>query len=723
MILPDGWTAEFRIPFSQLRFNRERDQIWGFNVLRLLSRNDELSVWSPVSAKKFGFVSQHGLLKGMDDIKPKRQVEIAPFTVARYEKYEKEEGNPWARGSDRGFDIGMDGKIGITNDLILDFAINPDFGQVEADPSEINLTAFETYFSEKRPFFIEGRNISNFPLTIGDSPWSSDNLFYSRRVGRYPQIQPVLNYGEFAKIPINTRILGAFKLSGKTKKGLSIGIIESVTQSVKARIDDNVSKRSEIAEPMTNYFIARVQQDINQGNALVGAVFTSTYRFHDDNSRLFLPKTATTAGIDYTQYFAGKTIFANLILAASQVEGSSESISRLQISPRRYFHRPDPDYYRYDPLRTSLTGSGGTLAVGRMVNEGLRGVANITWRTPGFELNDVGFLREANTAFQFVWLGYITNKQYYFIRTLSLNANQFAGFDFSGNTLFKGVNANATAVFTNMWSIMTGVSYDGRNLSNNALRGGPSLYFPGALNYWFRMGNNPSGKLNFSLSASLNKGLENYSESTSLRANISYRPFNALNISLMPQFSHRKTDLQYVNTVALESEKRYIFGSLDQNTFNLTVRINYSITPDLTIQYYGSPFVSSVLYDEFKKISDPKADGYFDRFVVFSPDQLIYNPERGLYDVDEEMSGVIGYSFSDPNFNFRQFRSNLVIRWEFIPGSTVFIAWNQNRTDVEACDCSLNVLESMKKLFQITPYDVFLLKISYRLHAGNFKRR
>ena len=720
MILPYGWTAEFRIPFSQLRFNSGTEQIWGFNVLRLLSRNDELSVWSPVSAKKFGFVNQHGLLKGIDYIKPKRQLEIAPFTVVRYEKYEKEEGNPWASGSDFGFDIGLDGKFGITNDLILDFAINPDFGQVEADPSEINLTAFETYFREKRPFFIEGKNISNFPLTIGDSPWSSDNLFYSRRIGRYPQIQPVLSEGEFAKVPINTRILGAFKLSGKTKKGLSIGILESVTQSTKARIDDNISKSSEIVEPMTNYFIARIQQDINKGNALLGAMFTSTYRFLNDDNRLLLPQTATSAGIDYTQYFSGKTIFANLILSASHIQGSSESISRLQLSPRRYFQRPDPDYYRYDPGITSLTGSGGTLAFGRMVNEGFRGVANITWRSPEFELNDVGFLREANNAFQFVWLGYISNKQYYVFRTISLNANQYSGLDFSGNILFKGANVNLTTVFTNLWSIVTGISYDGSRLSNTTLRGGPSIYFPGGWNYWFRMGNNPSEKLNFSLSASLNKGLENHSESSSFRANISYRPLNALNISLMPDFSFNKTDLQYVNTVLFESEKRYLFGSLYQNTFNLTVRINYSITPDLTIQYYGSPFVSSLIYDEFKKIVDPKADNYFDRFTVFSPDQLIFNPENGVYHVDEDRSGMIGYSFSNPDFNFRQFRSNLVIRWEFTPGSTVFLAWNQNRTDIEACDCKLNPGKSLKQLFKVTPYDIFLLKISYRLHSGHF---
>jgi hypothetical protein len=715
----DGWYAEFRIPLSQLRFSNNSDQVWGFNVVRSIYRNEEFSCWSPASKKNHGYVNQYGLLKGIQNIKPRKQIELAPFTVGKYESYEKEEGNPFADGSDISFDAGIDGKIGITNDIIMDFAINPDFGQVEADPSEINLSEFETYFQEKRPFFVEGKNITNFQLTMGDSPWSTDNLFYSRRIGRYPQLSPQLQDGEYSKIPQNTRILGAFKVSGKTKKGFSVGIIENLTNSTKALIDNNGTRRKEIVEPLTNYFITRVQKDFKKGNTLLGAMFTSTYRDLNDENKAYLPLSAITGGIDFTQYWKDKKYFISLMMAGSQISGTKESIRDLQLSSRRYFQRPDVEYFRYDPQKTSLSGTGGTLLIGKQVNDGLRYVANVTWRSPGFETNDVGFLRESNNIFEFIWVGYIINKPFSVFRTVQVNSNQWSGLDFNGNLLFKGGNINTNLTFKKLWRLGFGINYEGNNIANTFLRGGPSMYVPGNWNYWFNIGSNPKKKLTATAGTSVNDGFKNYLNAVNYFANITYKPVNSFNLSLMPSFTSYDTELQYVDSYTYLNHDKYIFGSLDQKTFNLTIRVNYNITPDLSVQYYGSPFVSSVLFDKFKKITDPKAEEYFDRYHIYNSNEIFYERGKG-YLIDESGDGIYDYIFTNPDFNFRQFRSNMVLRWEFIPGSTMFLAWSQSRTDFVESSTEFNFKENFKKLFKVTPHDIFLLKISYRMQAGKF---
>lgn len=713
----DGWIAEFKIPFSQLRFNKNSEQVWGFEVVRSLFRKEEFSMWSPASKKNKGFVNQYGILKGIKDIKPKKQVEIAPFIVTKFEKYEKESGNPFADGSDSSIDGGVDGKIGVTNDLILDFTVNPDFGQVEADPSEVNLSEFETYFAEKRPFFVEGKSITNFQLTMGDSPWSFDNLFYTRRIGRVPQLSPDLKDDEYVKIPNHTRILGAFKLSGKTQNGLSIGVIENITNPTYAIIDQNSVRRKEIAEPLTNYFISRFEKDFKKGNTKVGGIVTSTYRNLNDESKEILPHHALTGGLDFTQYFDDKKYFVNLIFAGSHILGTENAIGSLQTSSRRYFQRPDDDYYRYDPGKNSLSGTGGTLLAGKLVNDGFRGLLNITWRSPGFETNDVGFLRESNSAFQFIWLSYIINKPFSIFRTINFNTNQWAGFDFSGHNLFKGGNFNTNIVFKNLWTLGCGINFEGNGISNNILRGGESMLIPGNLNYWLMLNSSSKKKLILSIVTTKSDGFINSGTSINLSGTIAYKPNNRFNLSLNPSYSFNNTELQYIENTFFANDPRYIFATLDQNTFNLTLRMNLYLTPDLSIQYYGSPFMSSVLYDSYKKILQPKAAEYNDRFSLLKSENLSLNNDDNYYYYDENNDGSADYTFYNPDFNFGQFRSNLVVRWEFKPGSTMYLAWSQSRTDFEECECEFNLKNGFKNLFKVTPYDIFLFKISYRLQA------
>ena len=216
-------------------------------------------------------------MTGLEKVKPRKILDITPYGLAKVERYKMEEGNPFATGKGSDVNAGLDAKIGITNNLTVDLTVNPDFGQVEADPSVVNLSAFETFFEEKRPFFIEGNNITNFGIGIGDGGIGNDNLFYSRRIGRRPQGEAVTD-GGFADIPVNASIISAAKLTGKTQNGLSIGILEAVTAEEKAEIDINGTRSFQTVEPLTNYFIGRIQKDINSGNTLIGGMVTAVNR-------------------------------------------------------------------------------------------------------------------------------------------------------------------------------------------------------------------------------------------------------------------------------------------------------------------------------------------------------------------------------------------------------------------------------------------------------------
>ena len=348
-----GWVAEIQIPFTQLRFSNNAEQIWGLQFTRRFFRKEELSNWQYIPQDEAGWVHHFGELRGIKGIQPKKQMEISPYVVSKMNTYEKKPGNPFADGRDYGYDIGLDGKIGVTNDFTLDFTINPDFGQVEADPSEVNLTAFESYFEEKRPFFIEGRNITDFQLSDGGNPFSSDNLFYSRRIGRSPHYYPELNDNEYADVPDRTRILGAAKLTGKTKNGLSLGFIESVTTQEKADVLRDGQKGKEMVEPWSNYFVGRLQKDMNEGNTILGGLITSTNRFNMTENLDYLNRNAYSGGIDFTQYWGEKKYYVKFNYTMSHIMGTEEAMIYQQESSRRYFQRPDNTYATSDSTRNT----------------------------------------------------------------------------------------------------------------------------------------------------------------------------------------------------------------------------------------------------------------------------------------------------------------------------------------------------------------------------------
>ncbi|MDW7760796.1 MAG: DUF5916 domain-containing protein [Acidobacteriota bacterium] len=708
----EGWTAEMRIPFSQLRFGTKEEQIWGLQVARNVFRNDERSLWQFIPRNASGWVNGFGELHGLKGLRPPRQVELFPYAVGKHQTYRKVDGNPFATGRDSSFYGGLDGKIGVTSDLTLNFTVYPDFGQVEADPSVVNLTAFETYYQEKRPFFVEGRNILSFQLMGGDGDFSSDNLFYTRRVGRAPQFYPQAGPGGYVEMPEAASILGAFKLTGKTRRGLSIGIIESVTSQERATIFRSGNLFEQTVEPLTNYLGLRLQQDFREGKSSVGFMATAVNRDIRNENLSFLHDQAYTGGIDAYHSWKNRAYALSFNSVFSWVHGTPEALLRTQTSPLRYFQRPDASHVELDPNRTSLAGHGGTFVIQKMGGGRIQASTGVTWRSPGLELNDMGFLRGADSIMQFFWLGYRITEPFFFFRSFNISVNQWRGWNFSGENIFDGGNVNFGGQFKNHWSAWLGINRNFESLQASALRGGPALRVPGANNLWASIQTDMRRKVRLTFNGSSFRRDNGETRSFSLQGGVIFNPTKALNLWLLPTYSENFNELQYIATRNSAGEPRAIFGRIEQKTLAMTVRLNYSLTPDLSIQFYGQPFASSGKYTRFKQITDSRSRDYDARYRLFDENELLYDEAARLFRVDESGDGMPDYSFGRPDFSFLQLRSNLVVRWEYRPGSALYLVWSQGRTGaLQETDFSFG--RDMGNLFGLHPHNVFLVKFSY----------
>ncbi len=709
----EGWIAEMKIPFSQVRFEKNSGDSWGFQVVRLLFRKDETIFWEHIPKDSPGIVHLFGEISGFEQIKPRKIFDITPYSVLKAETFKAEPDNPFL-SSGRRFSMngGIDAKIGITNNMTMDLTINPDFGQVEADPSEVNLTTFETFFSEKRPFFIEGNNITSFGLGIGDGDVGNDNIFYSRRIGRRPQVELDLGDEWNSEIPSTSTIIGAAKLTGKTKNGLSLGFVEAVTAMERAEIDSAGTRKFSSVEPLSNYFAGRVQKDFNDGNRIIGGIFTSTNRDLDNYEIDFLHSSAYTAGADFTQYIKNRSWMFNINAAFSLVQGSPQAIERTQKSSARYYQRPDNDHTRFDTTRTSLAGSGGRLQLQKLSGHWNFIMATI-WKTPGFEINDLGYVREADQILSVLWAGYSQWEPGWIYRRYNINFDVYNMSNFGGNKIGRGFEWNASMTLKNYWSVYTGGNFSGDYVSTNILRGGPLMILPGNTNgrIGFSSDNRKKFVFNVSLNGSRGHGNDNRNFYSSVGA--TYKPANYISFALNPGFSKSLTELQYVDKADHNTADKYIFASIDRRTLNASFRINLNLSPDLTFQYWGQPFISTGEYFDHKLIIKPDADYFKERFRLFSDAQKTYDGEE--YDIDEDLDGSVDYSFENSSFKKQEFLSNLVIRWEYNPGSTVYFVWSQSRS-YEGTG-GPDYLNDMADLFngrENTPRNVFLMKFSYR---------
>ncbi|HEY0899821.1 MAG TPA: DUF5916 domain-containing protein, partial [Sphingobacteriaceae bacterium] len=541
----------------------------------------------------------------------------------------------------------------------------------------------------------------------------SDNLFYSRRIGRAPHHQPVIRDGEFLKQPVNSSILGALKLTGKTHKDLSFALLESVTGKEKAEIDFLGQRRTELVEPVTNYLVARVQQDLNKGNTILGGMVTATNRNFTESHLNFLPKAAYSAGLDIRHSWKERKYFIAGNALFSRINGDPDALLVLQQSSLRYFQRPTASHVEVDSGRTSLTGTGATLKAGKSGTGNLRFESGVTYRSPELELNDLGYQRSADQVSWWSWIGYQTLKPFGYFRNFYGNANAWHDWDFGGRTTYRAVNVNFNTQFKNYWRFGSGATPNFGSVSNADLRGGPAIRYPGGVSYWYWINSDNRKKLQVNFEHNIYSGSKRYSNSNDFYLSLIYRPVNALVITASPAYRRYQHTLQYIATPLMRGQPQYLTGTLKQRTLSTTLRVDYTITPNLSLQYYGQPFASKGTYQDFKQISASTAKEYEQRFTSLAGDQVISNSDNS-YDFDADADGITDYSIQNPDFSFLQYRSNLVVRWEYIPGSTLFLVWSQNRTGNAPLD-RFSVAGISEDLFGIKAHNVFLLKFTYRL--------
>ncbi len=667
----EGWTAEMKIPFSQIKFGKAQEQVWGFQMHRRFFRKEERSLWQHIPRDTPGWVSEFGTLRGLIDIQPQKQVEIQPFVVNQLDTYEKESGNPFRDGSDYIFNGGLDAKIGITNDLTLDLTVNPDFGQVDADPGAIALDGFQIFFEERRPFFVENKNIFDYEFANGN-----DNVFYSRRIGRSPQSSADLGADEYADQPNNTTILGAAKFSGKTKNGWSLGLLESVTGNMYAKIDTNRERRKVLVEPLTNYLVGRAQKDFNKRNSYIGGIFTATNRKLDSNLD-FLRKSAYTGGLDFRHNWKNRNYYVLGNFVTSLVEGSKEAITNTQNEITHLFQRVDAGHVEVDPNRTSLTGTGGKIEVGKAGGGNWRYNGGLIWRSPELELNDVGFLRQADEIRQFAEVRRLFLKPNSFYRRAQIGLEQFTTYDFEGNYNRIQYQVGGFINYKNNWWTEVGAAHKPRIFSNTVLRGGPRWQWSDENFFYVFTGTDQRKKFNATIGYVNSQAAQDNFSLVRYVLRFRYQPFDAFNLSAEIEYEENPNKTQYVTETDFIGSPRYITADIDQRTFATSIRLNYSINPNLSIQFYGQPFISRGIYSSFNYVNNPVAEDLGERVTLFDTNQISRPDSIGPYLIDEDVNGTTDYQIGDPDFSFVQFRSNLVVRWEYIPGSEIFLVWSQ----------------------------------------------
>jgi len=700
-----AWTAEMRIPLSQLRYANQEEQIWGLHSWRWINRNLEEDQWALIPRDHSGILRSIGEIHGINGLTQKRKAEFIPYTVGKVKTFEKEVGNPYATGRDQNISFGLDGKFGISSDFTVDFTINPDFGQVEADPSVLNLTAFEVFFEEKRPFFLEGKNIMDFDF-------GNDLLFYSRRIGHRPMVTPDLDENEYAEQVDFTTILGALKLTGKTKNGLSVGILESVTSQENVEITSGDDTREEIVEPLTNYFVGRVQQDIKEGNTLIGGMITSTNRLLSEPNLSHLNREAYTGGIDFTHLWHDKTYFIDAKAVFSNINGSTDAISDLQYSSARYYDRPDADYLDMDTSLTRLSGYGGSIEVGKESNGRWRYSAGINLRSPGLDLNDVGYLQMSDLIQQEVSLGYVENDPKGIFRMYSIFVGQTNEWTFGGDYLRPRYSLNVGSQFANKWNFSASVMRFGDGLDTRLLRGGPAVWMQGFWHNRYSISTDNSKKISLRAGYHFHFFDDKVSYTNQIFGGIRYRITNPLLVSVNLDYWDIRDNYQYVDSKEIADEDVYLLATIDRKNLGLTIRTDYAITPEFTIQYYGSPYISIGEYCNYKKVSDPASTDLADIYHIYGSNEIAYDETESCYVIDENLNAEPDFEIGNPDYNFRQYRSNLVARWEYKPGSALFLVWTHGRSQYENIN-GLSIGENIDRMIDVHADNVFLLKFSY----------
>lgn len=669
-----GWTAEFRIPLSQIRYPSAAEHTFGLMIMRDIVRTSERASWPLYRRSKRGIASQFGELTGLRGLGSPHRLEIAPYVVTKNASAAQSSGF----GRTQKQTVGGDLKYGLTSNLTLDATVNPDFGQVEADPAELNLTAFETFLAEQRPFFLEGTGIFSF---AGDA----SRLFYSRRIGRAPQLTGLVA-DPTADLPAATPILGAAKLSGRLAKGTSFGSILALT--------GRETVGPTLIEPRTLYGVVRTSQDFRSGESGVGAILTIVNRQLDDASEAILRRQALSGGVDARHRFGEGTYSLAGSFAASVVRGSAQAINRTQRNAVHNYHRPDAGL-PYDPNKTALSGTNLQLKADKVSGTVLFGTS-YERLSPGFETNDLGFLSQADQQAVFAHATIQSRTPRSFWRNASATLSQFNTFTAgglpTGNTTELDLSAefhNRTTFAVYMWSdYLTPANCD------RCARGGPAVRLSPDANLLFNLGGDPRKKIQPALAAIYTVADGGHSTLWRVRPYVTVRARSNLSWELGTRYQRNRNDTQwFANRGVIGSDTtHYVFAHLDQELLSFTSRLNYTATTALSLQMYAEPFLTTGRYFRVRELASPRSGDYDER----------YRP----YDLPT----------SDAAFNLKQLRGSAVARWEYRPGSTIFAVWTQGRDQDDRNAGSFTPTRDFRDLFSARPDNTFLVKASYWLN-------
>ena len=726
-----GWTAELRIPFSQLRFPRDSVQAWGMQVWRTQSRLNEVSMWSYWGPDEAGGPSRFGHIEGITPGRgATRRLEILPYVVGRYQRLQAPDdpANPFYRQRDADTRFGADMKYLLTSNVTLDATINPDFGQVEVDPAVVNLSAFETFFPERRPFFVEGSGTFGFGgfSCFFCSNVSSLSLFYTRRIGRAPQ-GPMPQGTTYSDSPDASTILGAAKVTGRTRNGFTIGVLDAVTarEHATARVG-SLDQRHEV-EPLTNYFVGRLKKDFNRGNLVFGGMVTSVIRDTDEpllKSRLNAHSEA--AGFDWNARWKNRSWSFAGNLAFTSNSGDAAAINRLQLSSARYFQRPDRQAGsngflsdRYDPQATRLRGMGGYSRLAKDAGKWLFETA-VNWRTPGFEANDLAF----NTRSDYVWmngnLALSLSRPTRWYRNYFITLGSQREYNFDGDRTDTQFHTGVFGQWLNYWqfnlfAIRRADTYDDR-----ATRGGPVVGRPGNMFYSLFVATDSRKRINFNLNSTLSRTDEGY-KSYGIFTGVNFRAASNISLSFQPSYSFSRGARQYVSTFDDPTAtafygKRYLFADLKQKTVGFDTRMNMTFTPTLTFELFAQPFISSVHFSRFKEFVAPRGQA----IRVFGEEVGTVTETRNAqgdvesYAIDPDGAGPAAVlTQTNPDFNLRSLRGNAVLRWEYRPGSTLFLVWTRSSSHFGQFIGDFALARDADALFAADSDNIFLVKVNF----------
>jgi hypothetical protein len=674
-----GWTAEYRIPFSQIRFRNQDEHTWGLQLERVIGRNAEYAVSAFTPKNESGGIPAFGHLEGIRDIEPGSRLELLPYAVGKTEHVDPG-ANPFRTESEQRVSGGLDLLYRVTSNMTLNATINPDFGQVEVDPAVVNLGVYETFFEEKRPFFIEGSEIFDF---VGGT--SGGQLFYTRRIGRSPQTSPPT---DSADVPTETTIIGAGKLSGRTA-GWSIGTLAAVTAEESARYMSGGVAEEMAVEPLTGYFVGRARREMRGGLSSVGIMATAVRRdLSSDMLRASLRSGAYAVGLDFNHQFPGRVWAVSGNLIGSRVEGSTDAITRVQRLSNHYFQRPDADHLNVDETATALTGYSASLSLDKISGQHwLGGIAGAI-TAPQYEVNDLGFSYRTDRRDAAAYLIYREVRPGSFFRNWMLVGQFRNEMNFDFQTILRVAIAQFQFRHLNFWGGALTFLRSFRSNDDRSTRGGPIIERPA--NYQAMMNFYTDGRKAVILEgAGAVEWDERGGSVYQARLGLSLRPSSRWSLSLGPRIMQARVAAQYVATVPDSTftatyGNAYIFAPLDQTEIALEARLNFTFTPGLTLETYVQPLVSAGDYGDLQYLEAP---GTFD----FAP--------------------YTAMSFS-PDFNFRSLRGNAVLRWEWQPGSNIYVAWQHRRSAYEPTG-DFDFDRDVRALFRAPADNIFLVKVSY----------